>query len=1168
MREIGNWLNQELGKLGNTQIVWLEDPAEDVFISNVETPKGNRRIFEGRWASNDYFTQAVIETLNNRQAPQECQNLLAPVFTLLKLSDCVAERVGLQRWHTEPSTPGGEVTLAPATRVEDRASAVTFIDSELKALDISRDLLAPFIVRDEDRQALITETIGHTSLERRPLVDCGGKLVLALPHAVSLAILRFVLTELSQRGYLPQFSRALAALQAQQVEEDGLRDLRPDAELLEPPAPDEEVPFHHEWLLRHDGNKYLHVILIHDRLDLLETQGLSSDATYPPAMERGLSEYISKIANRCASSPDFGGGATLLVMGGLGRSFWLRVDGQLDRWQLSALPISDFLMLVEGPDQPIIGYLKCLRQRKEVEREGVQFQNSGSDYDFYCYWRRSNYQLVPRNLPVHSGSLVAIFSDFTLPIRQEARSLLDRHVLQTPRGAYVPVMRSHSDAAFKSLRKRPIYRSLAHLSSGIFAGAVETSRGPSWFVVIPREGGEDIKRFLFQMWDGFIDLYDRLVSEVESLFPETSAGAMEICLDLRDVLMPENYEESQPSTMTGEPEVSVALEQRRATIKFPPNFLQYFRQPENTGETLVLRSIARGLVSLHQRGSKDVEESLLNDLTSTVIGDPGLRILHLFHAHDPIEHMHERQTRDPIFLSQEDFVFCKLKMSEGCQPSPSSTTLDTKTECNTFLNKVVEKMWKQLREQLRSLDRASVIRRMLEVHEAVIHDRDHWRRTAQALAALYASSEDVAALSGKRESDRATVAISARTVLEMAICECPETGGRQLSRWELDELLARITLLLEVATDSDAVRNDLVAPRIDLHPNGEYSIDRNFHKTVLEPFLMAYNREGFETAVQEYSGLYRSKSPGERKRADEIYPPELICAFQAEFGLTLDDAVGGVVELMDLAVEGDSIIVETTLSELKARLTSNRGLSADAGEAFFQAFGLFHRPAWETPPEGFKKKDLSPWRFSRRLSALVRPLFVFGKRDGDKVLFGVGALKLGIGHLLSKIEQGHLPQDFFTSAAMSQHIGTVNNERGHAFAQSVSDQFRKKGWQTRTEVQMTELGAPAELGDVDVLAWKPSGEIQIVECKRLQLARTLAEIAEICRRFRGEAKDQLNKHVRRVNWLRNNAKGLQHIVGFTPNTARIDNRLVTNTHVPMTYMTELPIEADKIGPLK
>lgn len=700
------------------------------------------------------------------------------------------------------------------------------------------------------------------------------------------------------------------------------------------------------------------------------------------------------------------------------------------------------------------------------------------------------------------------------------------------------------------------------------AGAVETSRGPSWFVVIPREGGEDIKRFLFQMWDGFIDLYDRLVSEVESVFPETSAGAMEIRLDLRDVLMPENYEESQLSPIVGEPEVSVALRQRRATIKFPPSFLQHFQQPENTGETLVLRSIARGLVSLHQGGSKDVEESLLNDLISRVISDPGMRIIHVFHAHDPVEQMHERQIREPIFLSQEDFVFSKLKMSEGRQPSPSNTTLDTKTDCNTFLHRVVEKMWKQLREQLRSLDRASVIRRMVEVHEAVIYDRDHWRRTAQALAALYASSEDIAALSGKRESDRATVAISARTVLEMAICECPKTGGRQLSRWELDELLARMTLLLEAATDSDAVKNDLVAPHIDLHPNGEYSIDRNFYKTVLEPFLMAYNREGFEAAVHGYSSLYRDKSPGERKRAEEIYPPGLIRAFQAEFGLTLDEAVSGVAELIDLAIERDSIIVETTLGEIKARLTSNRGLSVDAGEAFFQAFGLFHRPAWEIPPEGFTRTDLSPWRFSRRLSALVRPLFVFGEQDEGKVLFGVGALKIGLNHLLSKIEQGHLPQDFFTSAAMRQYIGTVNDEKGHAFTESVSDQFREKGWQTRTEVPMTELGAPAELGDVDVLAWKPSGEIQIVECKRLQLARTIAEIAEICRRFRGEAKDQLDKHVRRVNWLRKNATGLQRIVGFLPDTANIGDRLVTNTHVPMTYMAELPIEASKIGPMK
>lgn len=41
-KEVGNWLNRQLGYFAS-----LEDPVEDVFISNVETPEGNLRIFEG-----------------------------------------------------------------------------------------------------------------------------------------------------------------------------------------------------------------------------------------------------------------------------------------------------------------------------------------------------------------------------------------------------------------------------------------------------------------------------------------------------------------------------------------------------------------------------------------------------------------------------------------------------------------------------------------------------------------------------------------------------------------------------------------------------------------------------------------------------------------------------------------------------------------------------------------------------------------------------------------------------------------------------------------------------------------------------------------------------------------------------------------------------------------
>ena len=266
-------------------------------------------------------------------------------------------------------------------------------------------------------------------------------------------------------------------------------------------------------------------------------------------------------------------------------------------------------------------------------------------------------------------------------------------------------------------------------------------------------------------------------------------------------------------------------------------------------------------------------------------------------------------------------------------------------------------------------------------------------------------------------------------------------------------------------------------------------------------------------------------------------------------------------------MEKDSVIIETTLGEVKAKLAKGSGLAPQTCENFVNTFSIFHRSAWDKPPPGFRNKDLYPWRLRRRLSATARPLLVFGEQNNDKVFFGVGALRFGFGYLIERSERGHLPQEFFTSKQMKQYIGAINSERGHAFARSVADQMRERGWRARNEVQMTELGGAAELGDIDVLAWKPSGEIQVIECKRLQLARTVAEIAEICRRFKGEAKDELDKHVQRLNWITANPTGLTKIVGFKPDPTCIDNRLVTNIHVPMMYLLSLPIAAEKIGPL-
>ncbi len=1023
--EIGDWLNSQLG---STKIASLEDPVEDVFITNVETSEGNRRLFEGIWESSDYFTQVVLDTLRMRRGSQEWGDLLSSAYSILKLSDSAAERVGLQRWCFEPSTPKYKVKLPSSTQLRHHARAIVFTDEQLDALGIERETLAPFILRDQDRQALSDECTGHTSLERRPLVDFGNELVLALPHAVGPAIRRFVLSELKRLGALKVSTRILAGIQAEQVKEEGLLELRNETHLLELPKPDKEMPLMHSMLLRYDLNKYLHVVLLHDNLDDLDTQGLSSMMQYPEELMSGLSEYLNRVALHCQGLPDFAEGMTLVVMGGLGRGFALSFKEWPHRWRLSVIRISDLLMLAGEPAQPIMHYLKFIKQKEWAEDEGVCFWDISGDYNSYCFWRNNNYQLVPHDCHIRRGAAFVIENDMVLPVRKEVRRLVDRHVLETTDGFYSSVIRLGKAAYFESMKDRPIYGSLGHLYEGVLAGAVETPRGPSWLVMEPIEGSKQVGSLLYDMWSGFIGLYDRLVAEVEARYPDASTGAVEIRLDFSEVILSQDYVEPQPTGITSEPEVNVNLQRRTARVNFPSDFLVHFQQHENTGERLVLRGIARGLVSLHQCVTDGIDEVVLDNLIGTVI-DRGARILHLFRTHYPIKQLLVQQQQKPVFLSHPDLVFSRLRLSEGCTEARLGTSIASKHECNEFLHRVVKRVWNELRGLLHSFDRASVILQVLKVHEAAIQDRDHWHRTAQAVLALYAPKEDVFAVAQERESDRTIVSVSARTVLEMAICECPEIGGRQLSRWDLDELLAKAALLIEVATDSDAIHYDLTESMIHLHPNGEYTLNREFYTSVIRPFKTDYFQDEFEGAARDYERLYRNEQPNEPLRAEDVLSVDFIQAFETEFGLTPDEAMDGVAALMDLAVEHDSVVVETTLRELIRWLITVGGLSPETAQVFIRAFSIFHRPEWDRPPVGFMKRDINPWRFRRRLSAASRPVLVFGEKESAKVFFGAGMLKQGVTYLLERSENGELPQEFFTSQEMKEYIGAVNNER-------------------------------------------------------------------------------------------------------------------------------------------
>jgi len=199
---------------------------------------------------------------------------------------------------------------------------------------------------------------------------------------------------------------------------------------------------------------------------------------------------------------------------------------------------------------------------------------------------------------------------------------------------------------------------------------------------------------------------------------------------------------------------------------------------------------------------------------------------------------------------------------------------------------------------------------------------------------------------------------------------------------------------------------------------------------------------------------------------------------------------------------------------------------------------------------------------------MARPVVLTGFNDDDPAFYASGLIHDGFANLVVGSHGGGFDVEFFTGAQMKAWIGAINNKRGHEFNEEVAEEFRKLGFQARASVQMTEFNVPSEmgdLGDIDVLAWNGSDKAYIVECKKLRFAMTVGEIVDQLNRFRGEANDELAKHMKRFLWLGQHPDRLAKTIRCYGRLELVP-LLVTNTIVPMQFSQDLPIPSESIMP--
>jgi hypothetical protein len=1139
--------------MGNTQAAMIEDPQEDVFVSNILTEHGDLRVLNGLWEANDYFIQVLIDIVTWYQVPESLLQIRRSCISLLKLSEEVALRSGLNRNYSEDSFDKENINVPKSGDYDLLSKRVTFTSQELDGLGVAVESIEPFMISSDDIVDLKQSTVGNSILEKKPIVEIDGDYILSIPSAVGVAIRYHFLAACKQDSSLGVFSKLLANYQAAQIKDEILREFKGRFASVSPELRDiENMPSMHALLLKDDSGNYLHAVLLHDEIHKIIDDGIGS--YHAPSEEQvdALGKFFHEVAEYCKSQDDFVSGLSLTTHGGLGRGHHLGFEEWPDDWGFSAISLNDLFLISSSKSKPLEEFFECIKQKRWVESEGVKLFNVNGDFNYFGFWKSAGYKCVPDEIPVSKSGFVTLSTDFVFSLRRDLRIEGDKHSAKYIDGTWKRVERLTRHSFYVGMKSKPIYASVDHIINGILNGLVESDFVDLWFGAEVADENAD-RPTIYEWWSGFIDAIEEALNYISSYVSFEDRYSLQVIIDFTH-MAPKDQVDLESQDNRG---ANVFWGDDICRIQLESNFMANFAQVDNTGEKLVLSLILSSLAEFLAGKGDDINEYIDNAINH-VLGDSAVRLVHIFRSYDPVDFLLHTTSGKPKLVDRKKIIFDRIRISKYLELA--NQEIEGKRNCGGVLNGIVDEIWTRIQAVLSQVNRASILSELVSLVNSIEQDRGQWRRTARAVFAIYSKHDDVIRVAHERESDRSLTSICLRSLIEMSLSECPDGSGMPVNEGIIDDLLSLTSLLVKTASDSDAIHWGLVAPKLVFNMNGTYLMPTEVVDEMLLPYFSGHFGVQWSEAIDDYDELYNAKAFEKKAVQENVFGKDFDDALSAEYGLSAHHIVECWAEIIDLHVETSQPVIITDLEEMISRIAQKRNLESNIVRRFFQVFTLYPRDKWSAPPEGFSFRDIAPWKFKRRLSCLVKPILQIGFHE---VLLSLSLIRLGIVYFMDRARKGEFNTDFFQSSVMRSYVGSMIEKRGSDFTQLVASRLEAEGWYVRKEVLMTTLGAPQELGDIDIVAIK-NGLMLIFECKNLQMAKTVSEIADVCNRFRGEKKDELRKHLNRVGWAKDNINTLLHRLNYSEDVLSVRNALLTSTGMPMKYKKDLPMASEDI----
>lgn len=1152
------WLNE----LGSGPVGAMEDPAEDVFVSRVLIPGEDCLIFEGVYEAAAFHVQRFVNLLEEMPDQGNYTLMKRAAYGLLKLSNEVARRSGSTAFETGGVTPLRHISEKALGNPAKLGERVRFTPDEIRALNIEPEDLSIFAFDPTKRGDLLDERIGHSTLERSPLVIIEDHLYLALPTAVSMAVRRMIIEGCSSSDMAPLLYAAYAREMHRTFEALPMLGGSARTELSFQRLKGIYVANVARYV---DEGRLLHVCVVIDDLTTYAESGMNDPDPDPSRLSEAIESSISYVHAHIPKKEQFREALSLVVICPWGRPVLLDFERPNDaRWRFESISAADLETLSWESSFSPLKLWRLLDGRDQLAAMNVHLMNMNGLLNLYGWSESLDGHLVPHgrvpeDYNPDSGLRVMITQNALLDIRQRLTLAWNVHYAETWDQRRVKVRREGINSYFDEDKFTPLYVSMDDLFNHQLSAVYETASRNWWTSVdLPAASNSE---FHYQLWHLTAIWIRRAAPVLEQLLPTLPTGSLLWLTHFLDsgTVPPDAV---IPSREEARSTLRVEVVGNVVHVHAGPGFLLASRNTTNVGESLLVEFFVRGVFQL---AKVSVTDEKLAEALSAIIPDEWARDMHLVPARDFRDFVRGRIPKKPILITRTDDASSRLGLGWQSRTRDEGTVVQGIDGCCTYLGRIVDVLWDRLRRELKQYDREPLLRQLIGNHESVMIETDSWMRSARAMLSLHIDKEETALVSARRIAQYNASSLSSRILIEMALCECPDTGGRRAGLIDISRMLSHALQMHQYGGWSEAIRYEGKKDELRITPLGDIFTHVDFDQKIASPYGEALGVKRFRGGARSYENNFKQHEPV--KSAKNAFENEFWEAWEESFGFTIDDVRHFMDNLDDQGLREESFVFVATATELAALEGDTGQLPKEKVQAILDALTLRPRQTWNSEPEGFAPRDWYPWRFRRRLSVISRPILQLSDDENGRYLIAPGMVRAGVVKLMEYCYRGGVEAKDFSPGRMRSWIGAAENKRGHEFNDEVANTLQELGWAARANVKLTEIlnsKTDRNYGDIDVLAWREN-RILAIECKDLELAMTAGEIARQLYEFRGEddrkhRPDRLKKHLLRVDLLKQRIKDVQRFTR-TGDGATVSAMLVFSDIVPM-HFSEIAVEHD------